>query len=160
MLHTLFTSSCKKGRDYRLEFYLNKMSTKIFVNLPVKDLRKTAEFWKNLGYSFNKQFTDEKSVCLIIGKDIYVMLLIDVFFKTFIKKEIADSSKVTESIIALSAESREKVDELVEKAYKAGGISYIEPQEHGWMYSRSFQDLDGHLWEVVWMDPKRVEKQH
>lgn len=134
------------------------MSTKIFVNLPVKDLQKTMNFWKSLGYSFNKQFTDDKAACLVIAEDIYVMFLVEVFFKTFIKKEIADASKVTESIIALSSESREKVDELIEKAYKAGGISYIEPQEMGFMYSRSFQDIDGHLWEILWMDPKHVDK--
>ncbi|MDD4989293.1 MAG: glyoxalase [Candidatus Pacebacteria bacterium] len=134
------------------------MSTKIFVNLPVKDLQKTMTFWKSLVYSFNKQFTDDKAACLVIAEDIYVMFLVEVFFKTFIKKEIADASKVTESIIALSSESREKVDELIEKAYKAGGISYIEPQEMGFMYSRSFQDIDGHLWEILWMDPKHVDK--
>ncbi len=128
------------------------MATKIFVNLPVKDLSKSIEFFTKLGYSFNPQFTDEKATCMIIGEDIFVMLLVESFFKTFVPNEIADATKSTESIICLSAESREKVDELVKKAIEAGGKTYKEPQDHGFMYGHGYQDLDGHLWEIMWMD--------
>ncbi|MCW3110988.1 MAG: glyoxalase/bleomycin resistance protein/dioxygenase [Segetibacter sp.] len=128
------------------------MATKIFVNLPVKDLDKSIEFFTKLGYSFNPQFTDEKATCMIIGDDIFVMLLVEQFFKTFVPNEIADATKSIESIICLSAESREKVDELVKKAIEAGGKIYKEPQDHGFMYGHGYQDLDGHLWEIMWMD--------
>ncbi|MCW3080774.1 VOC family protein [Segetibacter sp.] len=128
------------------------MATKIFVNLPVKDLDKSIVFFTKLGYSFNPQFTNEKATCMIIGEDIFVMLLVEEFFKTFVPNEIADATKSTESIICLSAESREKVDELVRKAIEAGGKTYNEAQDHGFMYGHGYQDLDGHLWEVMWMD--------
>lgn len=129
------------------------MATKIFVNLPVNDLNKSIEFFTQLGYSFNPQFTDENATCMIITEDIFVMLLVKPFFQTFTKKEIVDANKSTEVLICLSAESREDVDELVSKAIKAGGTSPNEPQDHGFMYGHGFQDLDGHLWEVMWMDP-------
>ena len=134
------------------------MSTKIFVNLPIKDLTRSVEFFTKLGYKFNPQFTDEKATCMIIGEDIFVMLLVEEFFKSFIKKEIADTTKSTESIICLSADSREKVDEMVNKAVGAGGTIYKEPQDHGFMYGHAYQDLDGHLWEIMWMDPSTVNK--
>ena len=132
------------------------MATKIFVNLPVKDLNRSVEFFTRLGYKFNPQFTDEKATCMIIGEDIFVMLLVEEFFKSFIKKEIADTTKSTESIICLSADSREKVDEMVKKAVDAGGTIFKEPQDHGFMYGHAYQDLDGHLWEIMWMDPSAV----
>lgn len=134
------------------------MATKIFVNLPVKDLNRSVEFFTKLGYKFNPQFTDEKATCMIIGEDIFVMLLVEEFFKSFIKKEIADTAKSTESIICLSADSREKVDEMVNKAVAAGGSIYKEPQDHGFMYGHAYQDLDGHLWEIMWMDPSAINK--
>lgn len=134
------------------------MATKIFVNLPVKDLTRSVEFFTKLGYKFNPQFTDEKATCMIVGEDIFVMLLVEEFFKTFIKKEIADTAKTAESIICLSADSREKVDEMVNKAVAAGGTIYKEPQDHGFMYGHAYQDLDGHLWEIMWMDPSVVNK--
>ncbi|HEV8082004.1 MAG TPA: VOC family protein [Chitinophagaceae bacterium] len=134
------------------------MATKIFVNLPVKDLTRSVEFFTMLGYKFNPQFTDEKATCMIIAEDIFVMLLIEEFFKSFIKKEIADTTKSTESIICLSADSREKVDEMVNKAVGAGGTIYKEPQDHGFMYGHAYQDLDGHLWEIMWMDPSAINK--
>ncbi len=133
------------------------MATQIFVNLPVKDLNKSVEFFTKLGYKFNPQFTDKNATCMIISDDIFVMLLVEPFFKTFINKEIADSSKCTESIICLSADSREKVDEMVKKAVDAGGTSPSKKMDEGWMYGHGFQDLDGHLWEVMWMDPKQSE---
>jgi uncharacterized protein len=134
------------------------MSTNIFVNLPVKDLSKTVEFFTKLGFKFNPQFTDENATSMIVSEDIYVMLLVEKFFKTFTRKEIADAIKTTEVIITLSAESREKVDELVDKALGAGGALSGETQDQGFMYGRGFQDLNGHLWEVVWMDTARISQ--
>jgi len=133
-------------------FKNENMAAQIFVNLPVKDLNKSIEFFTSLGYSFNPQFTDEKATCMIVGDNIFVMLLVDSFFKTFVPNEVADASKSTESIICLSSESRVKVDEMVRKAVDAGGKIYKEPQDHGFMYGHGYQDLDGHLWEIMWMD--------
>ena len=133
------------------------MTTKIFVNLPIKDLNRTIEFFTKLGFNFNPQFTDENATCMIIGEDIFVMLLVEKFFKTFTKKEICDASKNTEVIVALSAEGREKVDQMINKAIEAGGREFREPQDHGWMYERSFEDIDGHLWEIVYMDENALK---
>ena len=123
------------------------MTTKIFVNLPAKDLNKTIEFFTKLGFKFNPQFTDENATCMIVGEDIFVMLLVEKFFKTFTKKEICDTSKNTEVIVALSVEGREKVDQMINRAIEAGGRESREPQDHGWMYGRSFEDINGHIWE-------------
>jgi predicted lactoylglutathione lyase len=128
------------------------MSTKIFVNLPVKDLGRSREFFTALGYSFNPDFSDENAACLVISDDIFAMLLVEPFFKTFITKELADASATTEVLVGLSADSREQVDELVDRALASGGKPSREPQDHGFMYGRSFQDPDGHEWEVMWMD--------
>jgi predicted lactoylglutathione lyase len=128
------------------------MATKIFVNLPVKDLAKTMEFFTKLGFTFNPQFTNENAACMIVGEDILVMLLIEKFFKTFTKKGICDTTKETEVIVALSAENREKVDQMINKVIEAGGRESREPQDYGWMYGRSFQDIDGHLWEIIHMN--------
>jgi predicted lactoylglutathione lyase len=135
------------------------MTTKIFVNLPVKDLSKTIKFFTKLGFTFNPQFTDKNATCMIVGDDIFVMLLVEKFFKTFTKKEICDTTKDTEVIVALSAESREKVDEMINRVIEAGGRESREPQDHGWMYVRSFQDLDGHLWEIIHMDESVIKKE-
>jgi predicted lactoylglutathione lyase len=135
------------------------MATSIFVNLPVQSLSRSVEFFKQLGYTFNAQFTNEHATCMVISENIYAMLLVKDFFKTFVNTEIADTSKVVGAIIALSADSRAAVDTLVDKALKAGATKTKEPQDHGFMYGRSFQDLDGHHWEVVWMDPKHVQPQ-
>ena len=134
------------------------MATKIFVNLPVKDLNRSVEFFTKLGYTFNKQFTDENATCMIIAEDIFVMLLVEKFFKTFIKTEIADATKTTEALICLSAESRSEVDEMIKKAVDAGATLYKEPQDHGFMYGHGYQDLDGHIWEIMWMDPATVKQ--
>ncbi|CAN5825603.1 VOC family protein [soil metagenome] len=128
------------------------MAAKIFVNLPVKDLDKSIEFFTKLGYKFNPQFTNENSTSMIISDDIYVMLLTEPFFQQFTKKTIADATKSTEAIICLSSESREAVDELVKKALAAGGTTPNEKQDHGWMYQHGYEDLDGHLWEIAYMD--------
>jgi predicted lactoylglutathione lyase len=135
------------------------MATKIFVNLPTKDLNKTIEFFTKLGFTFNPQFTDENATCMIVGEDIFVMLLVEKFFKTFTKKGICDTTKDTEVIVALSAESREKVDQMVNKVIEAGGKESREPQDYGWMYGRGFQDIDGHLWEIIYMDESAVKKE-
>ena len=133
------------------------MTTQIFVNLPVKDLSRTVEFFKKLGFAFNAQFTDENATCMIINDNIFVMLLVEKFFKSFTKKEICDTTKDTEVIIALSTDSREKVDEMMQNVFQAGGKESREPQDHGWMYGRSFQDINGHLWEIIYMDEKALK---
>ena len=132
------------------------MTTKIFVNLPVKDLNRAVEFFTKLGFKFNPQFKDKNATCMIINEDIFVMLLVEEFFKTFTKKEICNTSKNIEAIIALSAESRENVDEMINKAIEAGGIEPRKPQDHGWMYDRAFEDIDGHLWEIIYMNESGV----
>lgn len=134
------------------------MATKIFINLPVKNLNKSIDFFTKLGYSFNQQFTDEKATCMIISEHIYVMLLVTEFFQTFTQKQVADAMKYTESIICLSAESRDEVDELVRKAQEAGAVVATQPQDHGWMYQHGFQDLDGHLWEIAYMDEQAAQQ--
>ena len=133
------------------------MTTKIFVNLPAKDLNKTIEFFTKLGFKFNPQFTDENATCMIVGEDIFVMLLVEKFFKTFTKKEICDTSKNTEVIVALSVEGREKVEQMINRAIEAGGRESREPQDHGWMYGRSFEDINGHIWEVIYMDESALK---
>jgi predicted lactoylglutathione lyase len=128
------------------------MASKIFVNLPVKDLNRSIEFFTQLGFSFNPQFTDDKATCMVISEHIFVMLLEEERFAAFTKKEICDAKKSTEVLIALDAASREAVDAIVQKAVAAGGTTYAVPQDHGWMYGHSFEDLDGHQWEVLYMD--------
>jgi uncharacterized protein len=134
------------------------MSTKIFVNLPVKNLNKSVDFFTKLGYEFNPQFTDENATCMIVSEDIYVMLLVEEYFKTFMPKEICDTAKSAEVLIALSFESRAAVDEIVAKAIAAGGTTYKEPNDMGFMYQHGFQDLDGHIWEIFFMEPSAIEQ--
>jgi uncharacterized protein len=131
-------------------------SKQIFVNLPVKDMNKSIAFFTALGFAFNPQFTDEKATCMIIGEGIYAMLLVESFFKTFTEKEIANTATTTEVILALAAESREQVDEFVQKALDHGGKPYNDKVDHGFMYTWSFQDVDGHLWEIMYMDESAV----
>ena len=132
------------------------MEPKIFINLPVKDLPKSIEFFTALGYSFNQQFTDETATCMIISDHIFVMLLTEKRFADFTNREIADAKKSTEVILCLSAESREKVDELVSKAIAAGGSAPMPKQEYPFMYGHGFEDLDGHLWELAWINENYV----
>lgn len=132
------------------------MAQQIFVNLPVKDLQKSIAFFTALGYTFNPQFTDETATCMIVGEGIYVMLLTHAKFGQFTPKEICDATKSTEVLVALNMDSREAVDEMVRKAVAAGGSTYSEPQDHGFMYAHGYQDLDGHIWEVFYMDPSAV----
>ncbi len=131
-------------------------SRKIFVNLAVKDLDRAVDFFTRIGFSFDQRFTDEQATCMIVSDEAFVMLLVEGRFKDFTTKEIADSTTHTEAILALSAESREDVDELVRKALAAGGRPANDPMDQGFMYGWSFQDPDGHLWEVFWMDPSAI----
>ena len=130
---------------------------KIFVNLPVKDLEKSMTFFKALGFSFNAQFTDETAACMVISDDIYPMLLTHKKFKEFTPKAIADASKTSEVLTCVSAESKDEVNKMVDAALMAGGQKLREPQDYGFMYERSFQDPDGHIWEIMWMDPANVK---
>jgi len=134
------------------------MSTKIFVNLPVNDLKRSLEFFAKLGYEFNPQFTGDEAACMVISDDIYAMLLTPPHFKRFTPKEIADAKRTSEVIVALSADSREQVTQIVERALQAGARKIAEPADHGFMYQWGFEDLDGHLWEYLWMDPAHVQQ--
>ncbi|MFA5921965.1 MAG: VOC family protein [Methylococcaceae bacterium] len=134
------------------------MTTKIFVNLPAKNLNKSIEFFTQLGYTFNPQFTDETATCMIVSDDIFVMLLTEAKFKTFTPKTICDATKSTEVLVCLSCESRADVDGMVSKAVAAGGTTYNGPQDHGFMYAHGFQDLDGHIWELIYMEPDAVNQ--
>ena len=125
------------------------MATEIYVNLPVKDLKKTMNFFGKLGFAFNPQFTNEQGACMIIGENIYAMLLSEKFFKTFTHKEITDARKSTEAIICISVDTRTGVDQMVAKAAAAGGTAKRKPQDHGFMYQHGFEDIDGHNWEVI-----------
>ena len=129
------------------------MVTQIFVNLPVQDLKKSMEFFGKLGFRFNPQFTDETATCMIVSEDIFVMLLTHEKFKLFTPKDICDARKSTEVLVCLSLESRDQVDAMVRKAVGAGGTIYNDPQDHGFMYGHGFQDLDGHIWELIYMEP-------
>jgi predicted lactoylglutathione lyase len=133
------------------------MSRSIFVNLAVRDLDKSKAFFAALGFTFNAQFTDEKAGCMVLSDKGYVMLLTEPFFRGFTKKEPCDTSRNTETMLALSCESRAEVDELVRKAIDAGGSHAMDSQDHGFMYAWSFYDLDGHHWEVLWMDPSAIQ---
>ena len=131
--------------------------TKIFINLPVKDLNKSIDFFTKLGFEFNQQFTDENATCMIVNEDAAVMLLVEDFFKSFISKELVDATKSTETLVCLSANSRDEVNDLVNKALEAGGSKAGDPIDQGPMYGWSFQDPDGHHWEVMYMDPSVLE---
>jgi uncharacterized protein len=135
------------------------MATKVFINLPVKDLGKSMDFFKNLGFQINLQFTDEKAACLVVNETIFVMLLTESYFQTFTRKKISDATQVTEVLIALDCNSREEVQQIINKAQANGAQLYTEPQDHGWMYQHSFADLDGHQWEFVYMDESQLPRQ-
>ncbi|HEX8405299.1 MAG TPA: VOC family protein [Duganella sp.] len=128
------------------------MASNIFVNLPVRDLPKSVKFFAHLGYSFNQHYTDAGGTCMIVAENIFVMLLTEERFKTFTPKALCDAHNATEVLVCLQVESRAEVTALVNKAIEAGGAAYKEPQDHGFMYGHGFQDLDGHLWEIIYMD--------
>ena len=129
----------------------------LFVNLPVRDLKKSMEFFSLLGFEFNPKFTDENAACMIISDKAYVMLLSEPFFRGFTKNQLCDTSTHTEALFALSCESKAEVDQMVRKAIDAGGRHAMDSMDHGFMYGWSFYDIDGHHWEVLWMDPKAVQ---
>ena len=133
------------------------MAQKIFVNLPVRDLKKSMDFFRKLGFTLNAQFTDETAACLIISENIFVMLLTEKKFKTFTPKQICDATKSTEVLVCLSSASRDEVNEMVRKAVAAGGTTYKEPEDHGFMYGHGFQDLDGHIWELAFMESSAIK---
>lgn len=133
------------------------MPTMVFVNLPVKNLPAAMKFYESLGYQPNPQFTDETAACIVISDTIFVMLLTHAKFQEFTSKKIADASQVCEVMVCLSCDSRAAVDSLAGKAFAAGGTKSQEPKDYGFMYQHSFQDLDGHIWELVWMDPAAVK---
>ena len=135
-----------------------EMATKMFVNVPVHDLKQSMEFFAKLGFTFNPHFTDDTAACMVVGEDSYVMLLTHDKFKIFTPKAICDATKSTEVLVALSAESRDNVDDMVRKAVAAGGTTCSAPQDHGFMYGHGFQDLDGHIWEVFYMDPSAIHQ--
>ena len=133
------------------------MARKLFVNLPVHDLDRSMRFFEKLGFSFDPQFTDDRAACMVVSEEAYVMLLTRPFFATFTNRELCDDATQTESIFALSCQSPEEVDELVGTAVAAGGRHAMAPMDRGFMYGWSFYDLDGHHWEVLWMDPRAVQ---
>ena len=134
-------------------------SKNIFINLSVKDVNKSTNFFKELGFEFNLQFSDETTSCMIISDNIFAMIMNEERFKGFTNKEIVDTTTFAEAILTLSAESREQVERIVNKALSAGGKSFSEPQDHGFMYISGFQDLDGHLWEVAYMDESVINQE-
>ena len=134
------------------------MSRMMFVNVPVADLQRSVDFWSGLGFPFNPQMTDENATCMVVSDLACVMLLTEKYFSTFTGKPVADATSQTEAITAFSADSREEVDRLADLALASGGSPANDPQDEGFMYGRSFQDPDGHIWELVWMDPAAMEQ--
>ena len=129
---------------------------KLFVNIPVSDLQRSIDFFEELGFAFNTQFTDATATCMLVGEDAYFMLLTREKFQDFSKRPVADSTRTTNALYAFSVNSRAEVDQIVDKALAAGGSRAHDRQDHGFMYQWSFFDLDGHHWEVFWMDPAAV----
>jgi predicted lactoylglutathione lyase len=124
-----------------------------FVNLPVRDLGRSVAFFERLGFSFDRRFTDEHAACMVLSDQAFVMLLARPFFATFTTKPVADATTTTQTIVGVSAESRDDVDTLVDTALAGGASAAMKPTDEGFMYGRSFYDLDGHAWEVIWMEP-------
>ena len=135
------------------------MARMIFVNLPVKDLKRSMDFYSKLGYRFNPQFTDDTAACMVISDDIYTMLVTKAKFKEFTSKAICDATKATEAIISLTCDSRAQVDEMVRKAVAAGGKTYADPKDHGFMYEHGYQDPDGHEWGLFYMEPSYMKSE-
>ncbi|OBW41758.1 Glyoxalase-like domain protein [Chryseobacterium sp. MOF25P] len=128
----------------------------IYVNLPVTDVQKTREFWTKLGFSINEQFSDEKAICVIMKQDhIYTMFLKEEFFQTFTDRPVAKGD-TTQTLLAIGVNSREEVDEMVKTATENGGSKYSEPIDYGWMYQKTFSDLDGHQWEILFSDMSQL----
>ena len=136
------------------------MSTQIFVNMHVKDLAKSKVFFNALGYNFNPQFTDDNAACLVISDTIFCMLLTTESMNRFVPKgkTIADATRTTETMLAFSCDSKEVVDAQFAKAIASGATECRPADDHGFMYARSFNDLDGHIWEIFWFDPKALQQ--
>lgn len=134
-----------------------KNPRKLFLNLPVKDLKRSIDFFTSLGFEFDQRFTDPTATCMLIGEDAYAMLLTEEKFKGFAKKPIGDPAKATAGLFALTASSRAEVDAFANKALEIGGSPAAETQDFGFMYQRSFYDPDGHHWEILWMDPNAMK---
>jgi hypothetical protein len=132
------------------------MGARVFLNLPVKDLKRSVEFFGRLGFHLDPRFSDDKAACLALGPDTRVMLLVSSFFETFTTKPIVDARQSTEALIAVAVGARSDVDRVVGAALEAGARPVRAPEDHGFIYSRTFEDLDGHLWELFWMDPVRL----
>ncbi len=131
-------------------------SRQIFVNLPVEDLDEAVAFFTELGFEFDPRFTDENATCMIVGEDSFVMLLTRPFFEGFIPGREVPDETTSEVLVAVSVQSRSAVDKMIEQAEAAGGSEYREAQDHGWMYSRAFTDVDGHVWEVMHSDESQM----
>ena len=129
---------------------------KLFVNIPVRDLAASMNFFGKLGFNYNPQFTDDTAACMLVGEDAYFMLLTEPKFKEFVRRPLGDARRETGALFAISANSRAEVDEIVKTALAAGGSPALDPMDHGFMYGWSFYDLDGHHWEVFWMDMSAV----
>ncbi|MBM3117007.1 VOC family protein [Jeongeupia naejangsanensis] len=134
------------------------MAQLVFINLAVDNLERSKTFFAALGYTFNEQFTDENAACMVISDTIYVMLLVKPFFQNFTDKALIDAHTHVETLTCLSCENRAEVDALVAKAVAAGGKTPREPKDYGFMYSHGFEDLDGHIWELMYMDPAHVQQ--
>lgn len=134
------------------------MSRMLFVNLPIANLKKSVEFFTGIGFTFNPQFTSEDTTCMIINEQAFVMLLEKKRFSDFVTKPISDATKQTECLMAISCDSRAAVEEMMKKVISLGGKAHKPPQDMGFMYSHSFEDLDGHVWEPLWMNPDHVQK--
>ncbi len=132
------------------------MAILVFVNLPVKSLARSVEFFTQVGYTFDPRFTDENATCMVISDTIYAMLLVEPFFRTMTGREVCDAAQCGEVAVALSTESRAQVDEIIARAVAAGATTPLPSKDYGFMYSHSFRDLDGHLWEYLWMDPSSL----
>jgi len=131
---------------------------KLFVNLPVKNLKRSMEFFRSVGFTFDQQFSDDGAACMVVSEDAYFMLLAESRFRDFTPREICDTGTQTEGIFALSAGSRAEVDALVKRAIYAGGTYAQKPKDFGFMYGWGFFDLDGHHFEVLWLDPARLQR--
>jgi predicted lactoylglutathione lyase len=133
-----------------------RISRKLFVSVPVNDLQRSIEFFEALGFTFNQQFTDATATCMLVGEDAYFILLTREKFASFTKRPIGDARKAVSVGLSISAESREEVNEIVKKAITAGGTEAMGPEDHGFMYSWDFFDLDGNQWGIFWMDPAAI----
>ena len=150
-------SATTTATDIQTPTRIETRPRKVFVNLAVRDLKKSMDFFSKLGFTFNPQFTDDNAACMILSSEGYVMLLSEPFFKTFTKRDACDTSRQTEALIALSCESRAEVEQMLRVALANGGSAAMDPQDHGFMYASSFYDIDGHHWEVFWMNPAHVQ---